>query len=207
MNKDGLTPVKENVQQPVCVYGIGFGKSAILSNGLALLKKHCSNGDLKELLKDECFPLAIHISFNSKTPFDPTHESNIDLALIRRILASCLGLTWVDAFALPLGDSLRVVDCLMAICTYHRIFHKLKQDQKMLCYFAVDEMNQLVQYIETPQGVKKTDLTCLKKLSKIVQNLSSSSVFVSSLLAGTHFADMTASFLGTGIKPLNLPIT
>lgn len=200
----GLIQVKEKFKQPVCVHGVGCGKSALLSHGLSLHRTHCRNNDLLELLGDHNHPLAIHISFNSKTSFRHEYETRIDLALIRRILASCLGLNWEDALVLPLGESLRVQDCLRALMTYHKAVNGMKADQKLFVYLGIDEINQLVYY----SGLgAKPDITSLKGVVKALKSLSPPNGFVSTLLAGTHFADMTESFFGTGIKPLNLRIS
>ena len=58
----GATQVKEDFKQPVCVHGVGCGKSALLSNGLALHKKYCNNKMLGEMLKDNNQPLAIQMA-------------------------------------------------------------------------------------------------------------------------------------------------
>ena len=88
LRKEGPILVKEKLKQPVCVHGVGRGKSILLSHGLSLHKKYCKNKDLLELLKDENHPLAIHITFNSKTSYSHDFEENIDLAVISRILAA-----------------------------------------------------------------------------------------------------------------------
>ena len=204
LEQAGLTSVKEKFKQPVCVHGVGCGKSALLSHGLSLHQKHCANKDLLEILKDENFPLAIHISFNVKTSFSHEHETKIDLAVIRRILASCLGLNWHAALDLPLSESLRVEDCLCALMTYHRTENGMKEDQKLFMYLGIDEIGELVRY---SGGGAKPDITSLMGVARALRSLSPPNGFVSTLLAGTHFADMTESFLRTGIKPLNLKLT
>jgi hypothetical protein len=81
----------------------------------------------------------------------------------------------------------------------------MKEDQKLFVYLGIDEINQLVRY--SGSGAKP-DITSLKGVARALQSLSPlRNGFVSTLLAGTHFADMTESFLGTGIKPLNLKLT
>jgi hypothetical protein len=199
----GLPTVKEDFMQPVCAHGVGCGKSALLDHGLFLHKKHCQNKDLLEMLKDENHPLAIHITFSSDTPFD-AYESNIQLALIRRILAACLGLDWLPvARSLPLSESLQVADCLYALVAYQKTLHNLQDDEKLFVYLAVDEINMLVRY---PSGGDKADITSLKALAKSLQGLSISNGFISTLFAGTHYADMKDSFVGSGIRTLDLKI-
>jgi hypothetical protein len=204
LTQAGLTAVKEKFMQPVCVHGVGCGKSALLSHGLSLHKKHCKNKDLLELLKDENHPLAIHITFNSRTPLNYQYEANIGLAVVRRILATCLGLDWAVANVLPVRESLQVEDCLSAIAAYHRSVHGMKEGQKLFVYLGIDEINKLVPY---SNGESKPDLFSLKGVVRAVQSLSSPSEHVSTLLAGTHYADMQESFLGSGIRPLNLTLT
>jgi hypothetical protein len=194
--------VKENFQQPVCVHGVGCGKSAVLSRGLALHKKHCRNWGLQELLKEESHPLAIHITFNSDTLYGPVVEPIVHSAVIRRILASCLDLDWPVVRDLPLSDSISVLDCLRAIISYHKTVHGMKEDQKVFVYLGIDEVNMLVRDTGASSNVD-----ALKDLVIAVQGLRISDGFVSSVLAGTHFAAMTESFLGSGVKPLNLMIT
>jgi hypothetical protein len=204
LTQAGLTAVKENFMLPVCVDGVGCGKSALLSQGLSLHKKHCKNKDLLELLKDENHPLAIHITFNFRTSFSHQYETDVGMAVVRRILATCLGLDWAVANVLPVRESLRVEDCLRAIAAYHRSVHGMKEGQKLFVYLGIDEINMLVPY---SNGESKPDLFSLKGVVRAVQSLSSPSEHVSTLLAGTHYADMQESFLGSGIRPLNLTLT
>eukprot|EP00981_Chlorochromonas_danica_P013971 scaffold7194_cov181-Ochromonas_danica.AAC.1 len=127
---------------------------------VSLHKKHCRNKDLLELLEDENHPLAIHISFNSETSFSHKYETRINLALIRRILASCLGfLDWGDALNLPLSESLKVLDSLRALMAYHRSVNGMKADQKLFVYLGIDEINQVVRYAFSGA---KPDITTLK---------------------------------------------
>lgn len=204
LQQAGLTQVKENFKQPVCIHGVGSGKSALLSNGLALLTKHCRNKDVCELLKEENCSIAIHITFNAKTRYSREYETNFNFSVIRRILASCLDMNWDDARLLPLGESLLVVDCLTAIMSYHREMHEMREDKKLFVYLGIDEVNQLVYY---PGSGAKPDTTSLKGIVRALQSLSPRNGFVSTLLAGTHFADMTESFLGSGINALYLKMT
>lgn len=208
LTKAGITQVKEKFVQPVYVHGVGCGKSALLGRGLSLLKKYCRNKDLSQLLEDNRHPLAIHISFNSKTPFSHVHEKNVHLAVIRRILASCLGLDWDSAIQLPLSESLRINDCVRALMVYHRTVHGMKSDQMLFVYLGIDEINHLVYYPEPEPGtVVKPDINSLKRVARAVQSVSPTNGFVSTLLAGTNFVDMTKSFLGSGIDPFNLKMT
>ena len=200
----GVTQVKENIMQPVCVHGVGLGKSALLSNGLDLHKKYCQDKDLLELLKDEIHPLAIHISFNSMTPFDSEDERNVALAVIRRILAGCLKVEWNIAKTFPLSDTLTINECIEAIMAYHKKVHGMRNDQKVFIYLAIDEINQLVR---SSKNKSVADISLLKVISRLVQGLHSPNGFVSTVFAGTHFADMNRSFLGSGISPLNLELT
>jgi hypothetical protein len=196
--------VKEDFKHPLCVDGVGCGKSVLLSHGLSMHKKHCKNRDLLELLKDEHHPLAIHITFSAKTSFNYEHETNIRWAVIRRILASCLDLEWGVARDLPLGELLLVDDCLRAIVDYHKVVHGMKMKQGVFVYLGIDEINQLVRY---PSSGPMSDITCLRDLTKATRTLSVPSGFVSTLLAGTHYTDSKQSFRGQGIMPLYLKIT
>jgi len=202
LSKAGDTKVKENFLQPVCVHGVGFGKSALLSQGLELHKQHCQNKDLLELLKDENHPLAIHITFNSDTSYKLDLERNVELAVVRRVLASCLDLKWNDVLNFPLSDTLTINQCVEAIMAYHKKVCGMRNDQKVFIYLGIDEINQLIYYSN-----HKSDTNLLRNLAKAVQSLHSSNGFVSTLFAGTHFADMKRSFLGSGIDPLNLELT
>jgi hypothetical protein len=80
----------------------------------------------------------------------------------------------------------------------------MKEGQKLFVYLGIDEMNMLVRY---SNGKSKPGIFSLKGVVRAVQSLSSPSEHVSTLLAGTHYADMQESFLGSGIKPLNLTLT
>ena len=127
----GMTQVKEKFKQPVCLHGVGCGKSALLSHSLDLLRKYCQNKDLLELLQDENHPLAIHISFNSTTSFNSDFESkSVHLAVIRRILASCLHISWGEATSISLSDSLTLIHCLDAIATYHKKVHGMNNNDQ-----------------------------------------------------------------------------
>lgn len=186
--------LKEDVRQLVCVHGVGCGKSTLVSNGLTLLKKHCRNEELKEILSDEKHSLAIHITFNIDMPFSHAHETSMDLAVIRRVLASCLGLDWNTAINLPLGN-LRISDCIGAIVSYHKAVNGVSDEQGMFVYLGIDEVNKLV-------NGQLDDIATLKNLIQVVQRLSSHQCFVSTLLAGTHVIALSHSFLSSGIYPL-----
>jgi hypothetical protein len=161
-----------------------------------------------ELLRDENHPLVIHISFNSTTAFNSDFESkNIELAVIRRILATCLNISWEEATSISLGDSLTLINCISAILAYHKKVHGMSNDQKLFIYLGIDEINKLIMFITNVyDGVKKPDYSMLKKLTNAVRVLDLRSGFVSTLFAGTHYADTNTSFLGTGIKPLNITL-
>ena len=177
--KTGMTQVKEKFRQPVCLNGVGCGKSALLSHSLGLLRKYCQNKELLELLKDENHPLAIHISFNSMTSFHSAVESkNVELAVIRRILASCLNIKWEEALSIPLSDSLTLVNCINAIVAYHKKVNGMNDDQKLFFYLGIDEINKLIPYSD---GASKPDYSMLKKLTRAVQILDLRSCFVSTL--------------------------
>lgn len=138
------------------------------------------------------------------TGFNRQFESNVQVAVIRRILASCLELTWDEAILLPLSHTLSINHCLNALMTYHKRVQGLSHDQKVFVYLGIDEVNQLVHY---PSTDGKSDVRCLKEIAEAIQSISPRYGFVSTLLVGTHFTDMTASFLGSGIKPLRLELT
>eukprot|EP01031_Cornospumella_fuschlensis_P024760 gene24760-29920_t len=198
-----LTKGKKDFVQPVCAHGVGCGKSALLSHGLDLHKMHCRNKDVLELLKDESFPLAIHITFNSHTCFMRRQEKdNIQLALIRRVLAACLGLNWSEILTFPLSNHLTLLQCLDALLAYHKEVHRIRDDQKVFVYLGIDEVNELVHEIYD----EKPDISSLKGVAGAMQGLFPRHGFVSTLLAGTRYIAITESCLTSGIKPLYLPI-
>ncbi len=79
-----MRSAKEKFTQPVCLDGVGQGKSALVDNGLSLLNKHCKNKDIVKSLRDENHPLSIHITFNSETKLDHKLERDADLAIYIR---------------------------------------------------------------------------------------------------------------------------
>jgi len=84
----------------------------------------------------------------------------------------------------------------------------MKSDQMLFVYLGIDEINRLVRYPKPKPGTVVTaDITSLKDVARAVQSVSPTNFFVSTLMAGTHYADMTKSFLGSGIDPLNLKMT
>ena len=63
LEQAGLRSVKEEFKQPVCVHGVGCGKSALLSHGLSLHQKHCANirrilASCLDLIWDDALPPA-----------------------------------------------------------------------------------------------------------------------------------------------------
>jgi hypothetical protein len=132
---------EENNKIPVCMDGIGVGKTALLMNGLALLKNHCQDPDLRGLMQDESHPLVIHLTFNGMTTFDPFREHNPESALIRRVLKVCLGLDWQSEP--PLSHRLTLADCLDAIIEYHKSSCGMEADQKLFVYLGLDDVNKL----------------------------------------------------------------
>jgi hypothetical protein len=189
--------VKEYNKLPVCMDGIGVGKTTLLMNGLALLKNHCQHPELRELMQDESHPLVIHLTFNSTTTFDSLKERNPELALSRRVLKVRLGLDW--ECVPPLGDPLTFKDCLNAIIEYHKSACGMEADQKLFVYLGIDEVNKLV---------IDDDITFLKGIVRVVKQLFLiRNGFIATLLCGTHIAAMKESLFYSRLHPLQLQMT
>ncbi len=187
----------------VCIAGVGSGKSAFVSHGLQLHQQNCHrHPELVEMLKDENRPLAIHITFNSDTPFDGKFEKNMDHSLIRRILFAALDIPWLDACELPLSDSLTLNKCLDAIVKYHREVNGFQPDHKVFVYVGVDEINALVNL-----NISSSSISALKALGIAFRGSSITNGYLSSIFAGTHWSDIKESFLGSGIRPHYLSLT
>lgn len=191
---------KEYLKQPVILHGVSSGKSAMLSNGLMLHKQYCKHPRLQELLSDEKYPLSILIDYNGTTKFSPESETSISLSLIRRVLASSLGIEFGEVCSAPLGSTLSMRDCLSALLSYHKSVHGIPPESEVFVYLGIDEVNVLVDTKEDPLNTR------LKELVRIVNYITIAHGFVSTVMAGTHCAAIRKSFVGSGVTPLHMKI-
>jgi len=218
--------VKEDFKQ-FCVIGMpGIGKSAFMCEALNRLQLYCKNARLVTILQKDRYPLRLHISFNSLTPFDIWSEKNIVKAVCRRILSSYLRLSWVnEGRRIPIGNNISIADCIDAVAAHHRKVHHLDPNSNLFVFLGVDEIDRLIIDFKTAIDINTTSdeisspgnsqlsdtekLFYLKCLSLSLQSLNSNGAtncFVSTLMAGTRMSEATKSFLGSGIKPVNIPL-
>lgn len=195
--------VKEKFPQAVCVAGVGAGKTRFICSGLQAMQQHCEDEGLRALLKAENFPLPVHITFNSDTPYGGAWEENMELAVSRRIICAVTGMSWAQARLLSLSDKLKIPECLAAVTTYHKYTHHLPSDSQCLVYLAVDEVNKL---IDRTQKSSDIALAPLRSLVHALKGLYTPAFHVVSLMAGTHYSDMKTGFLGSGVVQLELPL-
>jgi hypothetical protein len=198
---------KEDKTLPTVTGAVGSGKSHFLSSSLEIMREHCADESLQELLKPEHHPLQLNVTFSSSTQYVRLEEAaDIERALVRRLLFVYFDINWASVCLLEVPAKFGVAHCVDFIVRHHREQHCLPADQEIFVFIGVDEVNQLVDRTNPRnEGEVVHNLICTVR--RVLGNQSANNCFVAVLLAGTHDAVIRSAFNISGIEPKPISLT
>jgi hypothetical protein len=197
---------KEAKTLPTLTGAVGSGKSHFLSSSLEIMREHCTDESLQELLKPEHHPLQLNVTFNSSTHYVEAEAADIEKALVRRLLFVYFDINWDTKCLLEVPAKFGVAHCVDFIVRHHREQHCLPADQEIFVFIGVDEVNQLVDRTN-PRNKEEVVRNLIRTVRPVLGNQSANNCFVTVLLAGTHDAVIRSAFNGSGIEPKPMSLT
>jgi hypothetical protein len=176
-----------------CMGTEGKGKSKLLSSGLAVMRGHCKDPVLVQMLAEERHPLQLLVTFEGRRAYDANREPRMSVSLGQRLMDAYYDSPHiVDAAPLhvPYSDNAR--DCLEYIIEDHRRRHYIPGP--VFVYIGVDDVQALLS--DSPAGDKTTRLLELVKCLDDLRDHTNSinNTFVTTLVTGSHmggFKEMT----------------
>ena len=207
-----VEPNKTHYTMGVLLRGMGTGKSAFLDRHVSLLREHCQNEALKELLLPESHPLVLNVTMNSGSDYLPNQGTDSgDVIIARRMVYAYTKADWA-CVAEARGDA-SLKEVLGLIVDHHRRVCGMTDDQDMVVVVNVDELNQL--HAKLLDKVTAADLR-LNEVVSALRLLSMAGVAgtagvrptVLCLLAGTGDVAFRRALAGSGIEFIapNLPL-
>jgi hypothetical protein len=201
-----VEPNKTNYTMGALLSGMGTGKSAFLDRHVSLLREHCQNEALKELLRPESRPLVLNVTLNSGSDFLPNQGADSgDVIIARRMVYAYTKADWQFVRPAKAGGDACLQEVLGLIVDHHRRVCGMTDDQDMVVIVNVDELNQL--HAKLPDKVTAADLR-LNEVVSALRLLSMAGVAgtvgvrptVLCLLAGTGYVAFHRALAGSGIE-------
>lgn len=140
----GVPPNKTTYPLASLLSDKGTGKSSFLDRHAELIRKHCENQQLKELLDPKSHPLVLNITLSSGTDYSAEEGSSVsgEDSIARRLVCAYAQAPWEDVRALSVGsyDLLKVLELIVQ---HHKQVNKMEAAQKVVVVLNVDDLNQV----------------------------------------------------------------
>jgi hypothetical protein len=178
---------KQNVKSNVyCMGSEGIGKSKLLSSGLTVMRGHCKDPVLLQMLAEEGHPLQLLVTFKGRRAYDADSEPRVNVSLGQRLLDAYYDHPdIVDAAPLHVhSNSAR--DCLDYIIEDHRRRNFIPG--QLFVYIGVDDVQALLSDLPGDRTTRLLELVrCLDDLRDHTNSISNT--FVTTLVSGSHVGD------------------